>query len=250
MTKSREFMNKNLTTPMGPVLGSGAMFDRIAKRYDRVNRIISLGQDRRWRRKAIAAMQLHEGATVLDVATGTGPMMQQMQRTRDHLHLVGIDPSAQMLRFGKQHLRPKSEVFIEWIQGDGQHLPFKDAAFDAVCIAYGIRNVPNRLQALREMRRVLKPEGRLAILELSFPPPMGILNRLARFYIQRCVPRIGGMLSSASEYDYLHKSIAQFPSSTVFTQMIQEAGLEVLQVVPMTFGSCYLYVAKRVDKPT
>lgn len=224
-------------------LGSGAMFDRIARRYDFVNRVISLGLDQRWRRRTVAALQLGERPRVLDLATGTGDLAIAIANARPGASVIGLDPSAEMLaiagtKVAKKHLADRIELVI----GDAQKLPYADCELDAVTIAFGIRNVPDRAAALREMARVVRPGGRIAILELG-EPRGGVLGRVARFHTRHVVPRIGALLSGAREYAYLQKSIAAFPPADEFVTMMTAAGLQVVEVVPLSFGACTLFVA-------
>ncbi len=224
--------------------GSGAMFDKIARRYDLLNRLMSFGVDQRWRNKTVDAMELKPGARVLDLATGTADLAIKVLRRHPETTVVGVDPSVGMLEIGRQKvaaggLAGKCELQV----GDAQVLPFPDRSFDGVCMAFGIRNVPDRLKALREMARVTRPDGRIAILELS-EPRGGIMGPLARFQIRTVVPWVGSLLSGAKEYRYLQQSIAAFPPPEAFADLMREAGLEVLRVQPLTFGVCCLYVAR------
>ncbi|HEU5077139.1 MAG TPA: bifunctional demethylmenaquinone methyltransferase/2-methoxy-6-polyprenyl-1,4-benzoquinol methylase UbiE [Polyangiaceae bacterium] len=222
--------------------GSGAMFDAIAGRYDLVNRIISLGIDQSWREKTVAALNLAQGARVLDVATGTADLAIQIAKEGNHV--VGLDPSERMLAIGSRKVHEAMLARqVELVVGDAQALQFADASFDGVSIAFGIRNVPDRARALREMARVTKPGGRVAVLELSEPETGGPLGRLARFHVHTLVPWLGALISGAAEYRYLQRSIAAFPSADAFAQLMQEQGLEILRVEPLTFGVCHLYVA-------
>src|SRR5882672_2799470 len=175
--------------------GSGAMFDGIAHRYDLVNRVISLGIDQSWRKKTVRSLELRPGAKVLDLATGTGDLAIMVSRMHPQVTIVGVDPSEKMLEVGRKKLTEAAlneRIALE--VGDAQALKFPDNSFDGLCIAFGIRNVPDRLQGLREMARVTKPGGRVAILELS-EPRTGALGALARFHIHRVVPAIGGAIS-------------------------------------------------------
>ena len=224
--------------------GSGAMFDGIAARYDLVNRVISLGVDQSWRRKTVRALRLGPSHRVLDLATGTADLAIQVARAEPTVLVVGLDPSAKMLDVGRLKVQARAlEGRLELVQGDAQALPFADASFDSVCIAFGIRNVPDRQRALCEMARVTRPEGRIAILELS-EPRAGWLGALARFHIHRVVPYVGALLSGVKEYQYLQRSIAAFPPASDFAKLMDGANLEVLHVYPLTFGVCHLYVAK------
>jgi len=232
-----------VNAPPRPEGGTGAMFDNIADRYDLLNRIISLGIDQSWRKKTVAALSLKEGAQVLDLATGTGDLAIMIALLTPTAQIKGVDPSVGMLAVGQKKLRKASlEQRIQLLEGDAQALPFADDAFDGTTIAFGIRNVPDRRQGLREMARVTRPGGRVAILELS-EPRGGLLGRMARFHVHSVVPFLGSLLSGKKEYRYLQKSIAAFPPAEQFAQLMDEAGLTVLEVVPLTFGVAHLYVA-------
>lgn len=229
-----------------PRAGSGAMFDRIAHRYDLLNRVLSLGIDQRWRRRTVRALQLdHSPARVLDLATGTADLALLLARQYAEVHVVGLDPAERMLAVGRAKIRKAGLADrVRLLAGDAETLPFADAAFDGVTIAFGIRNVPDRPRALCEMRRVTRPGGRVAVLELS-EPGGGIMGRIARFHVHRLVPWIGGVLSGAREYGYLQRSIADFPPAERFAGHMEEAGLEAVRVERLTLGVCHLYVAER-----
>lgn len=224
--------------------GSGAMFDAIAGRYDLLNRIISLGLDQGWRRRTVRALELGaltRPATVLDLATGTADLALAIAGAHES-RVIGIDPSMNMLEVGRRKVREAGlEDRIELRVGDAQALELDDASMDGVTIAFGIRNVPDRSRALREMARVTRPGGRIAILELS-EPRSGIMGKLARIHIRGVVPWLGGMLSGASEYRYLQRSIAAFPPPEEFADQMRASGLEVLEIAPLTFGVVCLYV--------
>ena len=229
-----------------PREGSGAMFDGIAHRYDLVNRVISLGIDQSWRKKTVRSLELASkpAARVLDLATGTGDLAIMVARTHPGVTVVGVDPSAKMLEVGQKKLEGSGlSQRIELQVGDAQALQFADRTFDGLCIAFGIRNVPDRLQGLREMARVTKAGGRVAILELS-EPRGGVLGPLARFHVHSVVPAVGALLSGAKEYQYLQQSIAAFPPATEFEAMMSEAGLRVVASTALTFGVCHLYVGE------
>lgn len=224
--------------------GSGAMFDAIAERYDLLNRIISLGIDQGWRRRTVAALGLRPGARVLDLATGTGDLAILVAESEPQAAVVGLDPSEKMLAIAARKVAAAELAErVELITGDAERLPFPDASFDGITMAFGIRNVPDRPRALAEMARVLRPGGRVAILELS-EPRRGIIAPLARFHVHTLVPRLGALLSGAAEYRYLERSIARFPPPEEFAETMRGAGLEVLEVRPLTFGVVCLYVAR------
>lgn len=224
--------------------GSGAMFDGIARRYDLLNRLMSLGLDERWRRKTVAALELSADARVLDLATGTADLAIRISQQYSDSAVTGLDPSAGMLDVGREKVdRLGLGQRLELVLGDAQDLHYPDDSFDGVCMAFGIRNVPDRPRALAEMARVTRPGGRVAILELS-EPQGGVLAPLARFYIRTLVPRMGALISGSREYRYLQQSIAAFPPAEQFARVMDDAGLQVLRVVPLTFGVCHLYVGQ------
>jgi demethylmenaquinone methyltransferase/2-methoxy-6-polyprenyl-1,4-benzoquinol methylase len=224
--------------------GSGAMFDNIARRYDLLNRVMSFGVDRRWRKKTVRAMALPgDGACrVLDVATGTGDLAIDVATRHPGAQIIGVDPSRKMIEVGSRKLAARGlDGRVRLEEGDAQALAHDDASFDAVCIAFGIRNVPDRARGLREMARVCRPGGRVAILELG-EPKRGLIAPLARFHIRHVVPRVGAWLSGAKEYRYLQTSIAAFPPPDEFAALMEASGLDIVEVVPLTFGVCNLYV--------
>jgi len=227
--------------------GSGQMFDRIARRYDLLNRMLSMGIDQRWRRKTLKAMNLRDGDRVLDIATGTGDLAIAIAKRYPTAKIVGLDPSEQMLLRAEAKTKRKKLDLVEFVVGDAQALPHEDNSFDACCIAFGIRNVPDRRVGLQEMARVTRPGGRIAILELS-EPKRGIMAPLARFHVHKMVPWLGGLLSGSKEYRYLQKSIAAFPPASEFVDMMADSGLDVIEARELTFGVCHLYVATPTEK--
>ena len=232
-----------------PELGSGAMFDRIARRYDFVNRVLSLGLDKGWRRRAVRALQLGERPRVLDIATGTGDLAIDIARSCGGATVFGLDPSTKMLAIAAAKLARRGlDDRVSLVVGDAQQLPYASCEMDAATIAFGIRNVPDRLAALREMARVVRPGGRVVVLELG-EPRNGLLGRAARIHTRYIVPRLGALLSGSREYAYLQKSIAAFPPADEFAALMTRAGLHVIEVTPLTFGACTLYVATPAEEP-
>lgn len=230
------------TPPIEP--GSGQMFDGIASRYDLLNRLISFGIDKRWRKKTVAALRLGEAARVLDLATGTADLAIMIAAAHQDCQITGVDPSHGMITVGDNKVTVlELGARVQLQLGDAQALEFDDDTFDGVTIAFGIRNVPDRMRALREMARVTKPGARVAILELS-EPRSGPLAAVARFHMHRIVPWLGGLLSKADEYRYLPNSIARFPSSGEFCEQMAEAGFGNVTAEPLTFGVCHLYVGQ------
>jgi demethylmenaquinone methyltransferase/2-methoxy-6-polyprenyl-1,4-benzoquinol methylase len=219
------------------------MFDAIAPRYDLLNRMLSLGIDQRWRRRLVEQLQLQPGALVLDHATGTADLAMAIARSSPGVRVIGIDPSAEMLRIGGAKVEAAglaSRISLQ--RGDAEDLSgFAADSVDAVTMAFGIRNVPDRARALREMARVTRSGGRIAILELS-EPAGGVLGPLARLHVHQIVPRLGALLSRAKEYRYLQQSIAAFPPPDAFADLMKASGIVVERIDPLTFGVCHLYV--------
>jgi demethylmenaquinone methyltransferase/2-methoxy-6-polyprenyl-1,4-benzoquinol methylase len=230
-------------TTSAPLPGSGEMFDAIAERYDLLNRLISLGLDQGWRRKTVRALGLGPGATALDLATGTGDLAFMIAREHPDATVIATDPSRKMLDVAVEKARAQGlGARVRFSPGDAQAIDLADASVDGVSMAFGIRNVPDRPRALREMARIVRPGGRVAIHGLS-EPRRGLMARLARFHIHEVVPRLGGALSGSAEYGYLQRSIAAFPPPEEFAATMEASGLRVLEARPLTLGVVCLFVA-------
>lgn len=224
--------------------GSGAMFDRIARKYDLLNRVNSLGLDQGWRRRTVNVVDPQPGERILDLATGTADLAIALARRAADVHVVGVDPSENMLGIGRRKVGARGlDGRVRLVQGDAQALEAPDETYAAVTMAFGIRNVPDRPQALKEMRRVLEPGGRLAILELS-EPKRGLLAVLARVHVHHVVPITGALLSGPSEYRYLKDSIRSFPAPRDFVRVIEGAGFVDVRFELLTFGACVLFTAR------
>lgn len=229
-------------TGMTVVGGSGEMFDRIAARYDLMNQIISLGLDRGWRTALVSSLGISTGGQVLDVATGTGDVALAIASTHAKSKVIGLDPSEGMLEVGRKKVRKRDmteQVRLDF--GDAQAMPYETDTFDAACISFGIRNVPDRVKGLSEMARVTKPGGRVCILELS-EPRGSLMSPFARFHVHHVVPLLGALLSGDWEYRYLQKSIAAFPPPQEFSKVMEEAGLENVSTKRFLFGVAHLYI--------
>jgi len=225
------------------------MFDAIAPKYDVLNRSLSLYQDVIWRRRAIASLKLGNGRgkKMLDVACGTCDMaIEAVRRTQGRLSVVATDFSFNMLALGKAKVaeEPHGKA-IALAQGNGLALPSFDDAFDAVTIAFGIRNIMDRKGALTEFHRCLKKEGRVAVLELTTPTNK-VLKSLYLLYFQKILPVIGGLFSkNRGAYTYLPESVLKFPSHEEFKAIMAEAGFSEVHARPMTFGIVTLFTGKK-----
>jgi demethylmenaquinone methyltransferase/2-methoxy-6-polyprenyl-1,4-benzoquinol methylase len=218
------------------------MFDRHAAAYDSRNRLFSLGLDRSWRRKAAAAARLKPGELALDLCTGTGKLAHELRTYVGTTgRVVGVDFSQAMLERARR-LEPN----VEFLLGDVMALPFADASADAITIGFGYRNLVDRQAALKEFLRVLRPQGRLVILELP-PPPPGPLGSLYRFYLSRVMPRVADWLSRGEEpaYHYLSTTVQDFPSPTVLARDLEQAGYHQVQFKLLSLGIAAIHVAVR-----
>lgn len=220
------------------------MFDAIAGRYDLLNRLLSAGRDRVWRRRAVAALALEGGETVLDLCTGTADLALAA-RGGGAGRVVGVDFSAGMLRLGRAKVRGRRAAgAVSLLRGDAERIPLRAAAVDGVTIAFGIRNVRDRAAALAEVRRVLRPGGRLAILEFGEPRPAPV-RAAYRLYFHRLLPLVGRFGSRhRSAYTYLPASVGAFPGPAAFRALLAGAGFEDVRVDLLTFGIVCLYRAR------
>jgi demethylmenaquinone methyltransferase/2-methoxy-6-polyprenyl-1,4-benzoquinol methylase len=217
------------------------MFDQVAAGYDARNRLFSVDRDRAWRHRAAQLAELKPGQTALDLCTGTGRLAHELLAfVRPKGRVVGIDFSEGMLALAR---RREPEVVFRL--GDVTRLTDADASVDAVTIGFGLRNLVDRQAALREMYRVLRPRGRLVILEFA-PPPSGRLMRVYRFYLSRVMPTVAGLFSAneGSAYRYLADTVQGFSPPSELTSQLEAIGFSVA-VERMTFGIVALHVATR-----
>jgi demethylmenaquinone methyltransferase/2-methoxy-6-polyprenyl-1,4-benzoquinol methylase len=222
------------------------MFDDIAPRYDLLNRLLSFGVDRRWRRAAVRQLTVPPGGRVLDVATGTGDVALEIARqTAPSVLIVGADFTQGMLVRGREKIRTSSaRGRIVLVNAPCEALPHPDASFDGVTIAFGIRNVVDRPLGLREMARVLKPGGRAVILEFATPRSR-LFRAVYLCYFHRLLPRLGGLLSRRSAYQYLPESVQEFPDRQAFMAMMADAGLAAPRCIDLTGGIAAIYVGEK-----
>lgn len=231
--------------------GVRAMFDRIAPTYDLLNHVLSLGTDMRWRRRAAQSL-LHPGAArALDVCCGTGDMALALLRgargASIDLAVTATDFSPEMTRLGNAKARARNVGPIGFAVADTLNLPFPDNTFDLVTVAFGIRNVENLERGLREMKRVCRAGGRVAILEFSHPRNP-LVRRLYELYFFGILPRIGQAVSGSAAYSYLPQSVASFPNHDSMKSLVSAVAGEPCEGTRLTLGIASLYVA-RVAKP-
>ncbi|HZH68513.1 MAG TPA: bifunctional demethylmenaquinone methyltransferase/2-methoxy-6-polyprenyl-1,4-benzoquinol methylase UbiE [Chitinophagales bacterium] len=219
------------------------MFNNISARYDFLNILLSMGIDRIWRRKLAKEIKQHQPINILDVATGTGDLAVALVRTKAK-KIVGVDISEGMLEVGKKKIAQLNlEKTIELQVGDSEQLAFEDESFDAVTVAFGVRNFQNLEKGLSEIYRVLKPQAPLAILEFS-KPTNWFYRRIYFFYFNNVLPFVGRMISKdARAYSYLPESVHAFPDGLKFKQILKNVGFKKVKLRKLTFGICTLYVA-------
>ena len=214
------------------------MFSDIAHRYDFLNHALSLNIDRRWRRELVRACEVKPGEHVVDVATGTGDVAIEFARRTNAGRIVGLDPSPGMLAVAGAKVAGAAS--IQLVEGDALALPFPDASFDVVTIAFGLRNLPDYERGVREMARVLRPGGRLVVLE--FLPPRGASRVLFQAYIATVLPVIGRAISGSPEaYRYLASSIGGFIEAEGVRSLLSSAGLQSASTRRLTFGVAGLH---------
>ncbi len=217
-----------------------SMFDRVAPRYDLLNRLLSAGTDVRWRRRAVGLLGLGPSARVLDLCTGTADLLIEALAGASKRSGLGIDLSHGMLVRGAEKLgRRGFSDRAGLVRGDAERLPVRDAAFDGAMVAFGIRNVGEPLAALRELHRALRPGGSLVVLEFSTPG--GLFGSAYRLYFRRILPFVAGVLSDRSAYAYLPASVERFPSPHDFATLMQEAGFVRVRWQALTGGIACLH---------
>jgi demethylmenaquinone methyltransferase/2-methoxy-6-polyprenyl-1,4-benzoquinol methylase len=222
------------------------MFDNIAGKYDFLNHVLSMGIDKGWRRKAIRSIHDIDPRKILDVATGTGDLAIAAAVDLPRSHVSGIDIAAQMLEVGKVKIAEQSlSDRIEMKVADCENLPYDDHHFDAVLCAYGTRNFQDLHKGLIEMNRVMRPGGKLAILEFSRPKAFPV-KQLFSFYFKYILPLLGKMVSRhATAYTYLPDSVMAFPEGTDFCNILEQCGFKNAKAIPLTFGISSLYIANK-----
>lgn len=216
------------------------LFNKVAKHYDSLNTFFSLGMDTLWRKKL--TQELSGSSSILDIATGTGEVAIQMAKNLSGVKVTGLDPSAGMLELAKIKIdSPGISDKISLTQGSAENLPFSDDSFDAVSIAFGIRNTQDPLKSLSEMRRVLRAGGRAGIMEFAIPENR-LFKPLYLFYFKNILPLVASVFGNRNEYKYLSDSTSAFPQREGFIELMENSGLRVEKTVELMLGIVIIYV--------
>lgn len=222
------------------------MFSRIAHRYDFLNRVMSLGLDLRWRRKAIHSARFVPGSRILDLGIGTGDMAREVLRQVPESQIIGFDNCAELMLLGRQRseLQPAPE-FIQWILGDGRRLPFADNSLDGVVAGFSVRNIPETLLVLSEVYRILKPGGKFVLLDMV--EPAGGLNLwIFETHFKYIVPVLGRLFGSDPDaYAYLYTSIVNFYSSASMKQAYEKQGFKIVDSKDIMFRTVTICVGEK-----
>lgn len=218
------------------------MFDNIAGSYDLLNHLFTFGIDKGWRRKMIKMLANGQPRNILDVATGTGDVAIMAAKILRPDKVTGIDLSSGMLELGREKiLKASLEHVIEMAQGDSENLAYEDNSFDAVTVAFGVRNFENLEQGLSEMYRVTRPGGQVAILEFSTPKGF-VFNTFYKIYSKFIMPAVGKITSGDKKaYSYLHESVQQFPHGEAFINILKKIGYKNASTKTLFFGICTIY---------
>ncbi len=221
------------------------MFDTISKEYDSLNRVISFGIDVKWRKKVVDIVAEHQPHNILDIATGTGDLAISLTKTTAK-EIIGLDISEGMLDVGRQKISQKQlDSKIKMVVGDSENLPFEDNTFDAITVAFGVRNFEHLEKGLAEIYRVLKPKGVFVILETSVPTK-SLYKTGYSFYTKYILPTIGKVFSKDRvAYAYLSESASKFPYGEALNNILRQIGFNSVKDMPQTFGVATIYQASK-----
>ncbi|MCF8062244.1 MAG: ubiquinone/menaquinone biosynthesis methyltransferase [Deltaproteobacteria bacterium] len=246
MTREPETSPGSLRTDPEQVRVIRHIFGTVTGTYDLLNHVLSLRRDVAWRRKTVSEMRFFRTHRLLDVATGTCDLAIEAAQKHPHIRVVGTDLVGEMMERGRAKIRRAGlSSRIQLIQGDALGLPFADGRFDAAAVAFGIRNMPDREAALREMARVVVPGGLVLVLEMTLPRSR-IFRPLYEIYLNRILPGVARLFSpNPGAYHYLARSIMSFPSPAAFAGLMRGAGLERVEVHPLTLGITSLHTGRK-----
>ena len=222
------------------------MFNNIAGYYDLLNRVLSLGIDKRWRRYAIGLLKPLAPKVMLDIATGTADLALEAHRQLKPDSIIGVDISVKMLEIGREKIAKQDlSPYIRLEEGNSENLPFESNSFDALTVAFGVRNFANVQKGLEEMYRVLRPGGQMLILEFSKPKVFPFKQGF-NFYFRHILPFIGRITSKDKKaYSYLYESVQAFPEGQDFVDLLAAIGLKDITCTPLTLGICSVYLGQK-----
>jgi demethylmenaquinone methyltransferase/2-methoxy-6-polyprenyl-1,4-benzoquinol methylase len=222
------------------------MFNNIAPYYDLLNKVLSLGIDKIWRKKAINLLKEDNPKIILDVATGTADVALEVAKRLQPEKIIGVDISTEMLAFGREKIEKAGlSKMITLEEGDSENMPFESNTFDAITVAFGVRNFENLEKGLIEMHRVLKPKGKLVVLEFS-KPTIFPFKQLFNFYFKYILPSIGKLTSKDPKaYKYLYESVQAFPDGKNFVSKLDKIGFQSTQFISLSLGICTIYLGKK-----
>jgi len=225
-----------------------AMFNNIAKRYDFLNHFLSLGIDIYWRKRVIQILKTFQPKEILDIATGTGDLAIQIAKINPK-KIIGIDIAEEMLLIAKEKIKKKKlNNIIEMFTADSENLPFENMLFDAVTVAFGVRNFEDLEKGISEIYRVTKLGGKAVILEFSMPTKFPV-KQLYQFYFKFILPLLGRLVSKNKfAYTYLPASVSAFPQGEEFTNIMQQAGFDATKHIKLTFGIASIYIGEKLTK--
>ncbi len=222
------------------------IFSSITNKYDFLNRFLSLRQDLSWRKKTVENMQFFKSYKFLDIATGTGDLAINTVNSYPNVTAIGIDFVQNMIDYGNDKIKDqnlKDRLDLKW--GDATNIDYEDNTFDVTAMAFGIRNIPDKVKALNEMKRVALPDGQILILELTTPDP-GFFKNIYSFYLNGLLPKIAKRFTAnPAAYEYLADSIMNFPTRSEFIVLLDSIGLRNIKAIPLSLGICTLYIANK-----
>ena len=222
------------------------MFDRISRRYDLLNHLLSLGLDFYWRRRAVGKLDRKSGLVILDLACGTGDLTLAAAKKHGDNMILGIDKAPKMLQIAAQKISARKSESIRLVLGDGLAIPVKDHSCDAAMIAFGIRNMPDTVACLLELNRLLNVGGKVIVLEFS-QPTSRLLRTLHRLYLRRVVPTVGRLISGDGyAYSYLDQTIETYIQGESFCRKMKESGFVEIVAEPLSFGIVTIYTGRKL----